>query len=225
MRGCGRCLGRCGQDGLQLPPSRHLSAAPPTEGTAAPLGASERSGPGRFTSGSRQPRAYAARRCRLRSRSSGRLAGGPPRRLAGMPAWGTLAAAALLGSLSSGISLMLFVVALRHLGTARAGACFPMVPSFGALLAVTVLGETVSPSLLLAGAAMGLGVWLHRGERHLHRQAHEALEHEHEHEHDLHHDHHLPGEVDPARHTQRHRHLPLVHSHARFPDQHRRHSH
>lgn len=144
---------------------------------------------------------------------------------ASLPPMGTLAGTAALGFFAYGISLTLFVVALRHLGTARTGAYFSVAPFFGALLAVLGLGEPVTPALLIAGGLMALGVWLHLSERHEHPHAHEAMEHEHEHEHDLHHDHHAPEEVVPSRHTHRHRHEPMTHTHAHFPDEHHRHSH
>ena len=144
---------------------------------------------------------------------------------ASLPDAGTLAGAGVLGFFAYGISLTLFVVALRHLGTARTGAYFSVAPFFGAVLAVLLLGEPVTPALVAAGALMALGVWLHLSERHGHEHLHEALEHEHEHEHDAHHDHHGPGETPPARHTHRHRHTPIRHSHAHFPDEHHRHAH
>lgn len=142
-----------------------------------------------------------------------------------LPDWPTLAGSAALGFMSYGISLTLFVVALRHLGTARTGAYFSVAPFFGAALAVLLLGDPVTPALLVAGALMALGVWLHLSERHAHAHAHEALEHDHEHEHDLHHDHHAADEAVPLRHTHRHRHDEMTHTHDHFPDEHHRHSH
>jgi hypothetical protein len=41
------------------------------------------------------------------------------------------------------VSLVLFIVALRHVGTARAGAYYSIAPFFGAILAVA-LGEPVT---------------------------------------------------------------------------------
>ncbi len=144
---------------------------------------------------------------------------------ASLPPLGLLAGSAVLGFFAYGISLTLFVLALRHLGTARTGAYFSVAPFFGAMLAVALLGEAVTPGLLVAGSLMALGVWLHLSERHEHPHRHEAMEHEHEHEHDVHHDHHPPDEVQPVRHTHRHRHAPMTHTHEHFPDEHHRHSH
>jgi drug/metabolite transporter (DMT)-like permease len=144
---------------------------------------------------------------------------------ASLPAPRVLAGAAVLGFFAYGISLTLFVVALRHLGTARTGAYFSVAPFFGAVLAVVLLGEAITPGLLAAGALMALGVWLHLSEKHGHPHVHEAMEHEHKHEHDMHHTHHAPGVAPPGPHTHRHRHAPMSHSHEHFPDEHHRHSH
>ena len=147
---------------------------------------------------------------------------------AAWPSAGTVLAAALLGFLSYGASLVLFVIALRHLGTARTGAYFSVAPFFGALLAVVLLGETVTPPLLMAGALMALGVWLHLTEQHAHDHVHAPQEHAHEHRHDEHHQHahDNEGAIDRnTRHSHAHRHLPMKHSHRHFPDGHHRHEH
>jgi drug/metabolite transporter (DMT)-like permease len=148
---------------------------------------------------------------------------------AAWPSAGVVTSAALLGLLSYGASLVLFVIGLRHLGTARTGAYFSVAPFFGALLSVVVLREPVTLQLGLAAALMAAGVWLHLSERHEHRHAHEAMDHEHEHVHgggDEHHDHaHQPPVAPGTRHTHPHHHEPLLHSHAHFPDAHHRHGH
>jgi drug/metabolite transporter (DMT)-like permease len=143
-----------------------------------------------------------------------------------LPSAGPALAAALLGLLSYGASLVLFVIALRHLGTARTGAYFSVAPFFGALLAIGLLGEPVTAPILIAGALMALGVWLHLTEHHAHDHEHTALEHAHEHRHDEHHQHAHNDSVDPnTRHSHAHRHLPMRHSHGHFPDGHHRHEH
>ena len=142
-----------------------------------------------------------------------------------LPSAPMLAGGLVLGLAAYGISLALFVVGLRHLGTARTGAYFSVAPFFGALLAVAGLGEPVTTGLLVAGALMALGVWLHLTEHHGHAHTHEPLEHEHEHEHDVHHAHPHADEPAAVRHPHRHRHEPLTHTHAHFPDEHHRHSH
>jgi len=144
---------------------------------------------------------------------------------ASLPSPGLLAGSAVLGFFAYGISLTLFVLALRRLGTARTGAYFSVAPFFGAALAGGLLGEPVTPGLLVAGALMALGVWLHLSERHEHPHRHEAMEHEHEHEHDVHHNHHPLGDAQPVRQTHRHQRAPMAHTHEHFPDEHHRHSH
>jgi len=138
-------------------------------------------------------------------------------------------AAAFVGFASYGASLALFVVGLRDLGAARTGAYFSVAPFFGALLAVVLLGDNVTPALVAAGILMAIGLALHLSERHDHRHAHEALEHLHEHVHgagDPHHDHdHGPGQPGGSRHSHAHRHEPVVHSHPHYPDAHHRHEH
>ena len=144
---------------------------------------------------------------------------------ASMPALPSLAGAMIVGLLAYGVSLTLFVVGLRHLGTARTGAYFSVAPFFGALLAV-LMGEPVTMPLLMAGALMALGTWLHLTERHEHGHKHEEMEHSHEHLHDEHHQHAHDYPVTPGtKHSHRHRHEPLIHTHPHFPDAHHRHSH
>lgn len=141
-----------------------------------------------------------------------------------LPTVNTVLAAATVGLMSYGISLILFVVALRHLGTARTGAYFSTAPFAGAVIAVVGMGEPVTENLMVAGVLMGLGVWLHVTERHDHAHDHRVLEHEHEHEHDAHHQ-HSHGEaisMDTA-HNHLHRHDPMSHNHAHYPDAHHQH--
>ncbi|HSV81914.1 MAG TPA: EamA family transporter [Ramlibacter sp.] len=145
------------------------------------------------------------------------------------PAPALVAAAGLLGLFSYGVSLVLFVLGLRQLGTARTGAYFSVAPFFGAALAVLLLGEPVSWQLAVAAVLMAAGVWLHLTERHEHLHAHEALAHTHEHVHgegDPHHDHvHVPAVPPGTRHSHPHVHEPLVHAHPHYPDAHHRHRH
>lgn len=144
---------------------------------------------------------------------------------AALPPPTSAAGAMAVGLLAYGVSLALFVVALRHLGTARTGAYFSIAPFFGALLALA-LGDPLTPPLLLAAALMGLGLWLHLSEHHEHEHLHEALEHEHEHVHDAHHQHEHEEPVPPGtRHRHWHRHEPLRHTHPHYPDIHHRHHH
>jgi drug/metabolite transporter (DMT)-like permease len=143
-----------------------------------------------------------------------------------LPDAAAIGGAAPVGFLGYGLSLVLFVLALRHLGTARTMAYFSTAPFIGAVLAVALLGEPVTATLLAAAALMGTGLWLHLAERHEHRHEHAPLAHEHRHVHDLHHRHdHRP--MDPAGepHTHAHVHPRLLHGHPHYPDLHHRHEH
>jgi drug/metabolite transporter (DMT)-like permease len=133
-------------------------------------------------------------------------------------------AAALVGFLGVGVSLVFFVLALRHLGTARTGAYFSLAPFIGAAVAVGLFHEPLTLKLLLAGGLMGAGLWLHLAERHVHDHEHVPVEHEHSHVHDEHHQHSHEGPVTEP-HSHWHRHEPLRHIHAHYPDLHHRHGH
>ena len=137
-----------------------------------------------------------------------------------------IAAAAVLGLLGYGVSLALFIVALRELGTARTGAYFSVAPFFGAALALILLGDQPATLFWIAGALMAFGVWLHLTERHVHEHAHEAMAHDHAHVHDEHHRHEHAFAWDGHEpHVHPHRHEPLAHSHPHYPDLHHRHMH
>jgi drug/metabolite transporter (DMT)-like permease len=136
------------------------------------------------------------------------------------------AAAAVVGFFGYGVSLVLFVLALRHLGTARTGAYFSTAPFIGAAAAMPLLGEAPTGPLAAAAVLMGIGVWLHITERHEHEHEHDALEHTHRHRHDAHHQHaHGPGDPPGEPHSHRHAHVRLRHRHAHAPDSHHRHRH
>jgi drug/metabolite transporter (DMT)-like permease len=133
--------------------------------------------------------------------------------------------AALVGVLGYGTSLVLFIRALRLLGTARTGAYFSTAPFVGAIGGVLILGEPLTVQLLAAAGLMGLGIGLHLTERHDHEHVHEPLAHEHLHRHDEHHQHeHPPGALrEPHSHV--HVHAKFRHGHPHYPDLHHRHRH
>ncbi len=148
-----------------------------------------------------------------------------------LPAAGTLAAALLLGFLSYGVSLVLFIYALRHLGSARATAHFSTAPFIGAAAAVVALGEPLTALFAAALLLMAVATWLVLSEQHGHPHHHEALAHSHRHVHDAHHQ-HAHGADGSARdstageaHVHWHKHAPLTHTHSHLPDLHHRHPH
>lgn len=131
-----------------------------------------------------------------------------------------------VGLLGYGFSLVLFVLALRGLGTARTGAYFSTAPFIGALISLLVFGESTGLRFWMAALLMGLGVWLHLTEKHEHEHEHEPQEHEHPHTHDAHHQHTHDFEWSGAgEHVHAHTHAKTRHSHDHFPDIHHRHGH
>ncbi|MDE3177895.1 MAG: EamA family transporter [Pseudomonadota bacterium] len=141
-----------------------------------------------------------------------------------LPSLATISGAGLVGLFGVGVSLVMFILALRHLGSARTGAYYSLAPFIGAVLAIVFLGEPLTARLMLAGVLMGVGLWLHLSERHAHEHIHEPLEHEHAHVHDEHHQHAHDAPVTEP-HSHWHRHERLRHSHPHYPDLHHRHKH
>jgi drug/metabolite transporter (DMT)-like permease len=145
---------------------------------------------------------------------------------ASLPGGTILVGTMAVGLLGYGISLVLFVLALRGLGAARTGAYFSTAPFIGAVVSLAVLGESASMAFWIAAALMGWGVWLHLTERHEHEHVHEPMEHRHRHIHDAHHQHeHVIPWTSDEQHEHWHRHDVLAHKHPHFPDIHHRHSH
>ena len=142
------------------------------------------------------------------------------------PVFSALSPTLAIGFLGYGVSLVLFVLALRGLGAARTGAYFSTAPFLGAAISIAVLGESVSAVFWVAALFMIAGVWLHLTERHSHAHPHEPVEHTHRHTHDAHHQHEHDGEIPAGTaHSHIHQHVAMRHSHPHFPDIHHRHRH
>ncbi len=142
-----------------------------------------------------------------------------------LPSFGSVSAALAIGFFAYGVSLALFIVAMRHVGTARAGAYYSIAPFFGAVLAIA-LGEPVTWQLVVAGILMAIGVWLHLTERHEHEHTHEPVTHDHWHTHDDHHQHeHDEPVAAGVWHKHPHAHERVTHTHEHYPDAHHRHTH
>ena len=93
-------------------------------------------------------------------------------------------------------------------------------------IALTLSGESVTPSFWMAGALMAVGVWLHLTEQHGHDHVHEPMRHTHPHTHDEHHQHRHDFAWESGKsHSHPHEHVLLVHRHPHFPDIHHRHPH
>jgi drug/metabolite transporter (DMT)-like permease len=143
-----------------------------------------------------------------------------------VPPINAMLAAGVVGFCGYGLSLVFFVLALRHLGTARTGAYFSVAPFVGAIASLLLLGDTPTTAFWIAGLLMGAGIWLHVTERHVHQHTHVPDNHGHKHIHDEHHRHEHDFDWNGEEpHVHPHRHQTLTHSHAHFPDIHHRHTH
>jgi drug/metabolite transporter (DMT)-like permease len=143
-----------------------------------------------------------------------------------LPAPAVIAMAMSVGLLGYGVSLALYVLALRGLGSARTAAYFSTAPFLGAAIAIVLFESGVPALFWLSAALMAAGVWLHLTEHHEHPHTHESLSHTHPHSHDEHHQHaHESAWQGEEPHTHEHEHEPVTHQHAHFPDLHHRHEH
>ena len=161
----------------------------------------------------------------------GLIAGPVSLALAGMtgahlPAFPQIDAAMIVGFFGYGVSLVCYVLALRHLGSARTGAYFSTAPFLGTIVAIAGFGEPFTLQIAAAGICMAVGVWLHLSEHHEHEHEHEPIEHSHPHVHDEHHQHEHTSDGPPGGpHTHWHSHDRLKHRHPHVPDMHHVHRH
>lgn len=129
-----------------------------------------------------------------------------------------------------GLTSILFLLALRGIGAARAGSFLAISPFFGVLFSLAIFTQMPGGIFYAALPIMILGAWLLVTERHSHPHRHPPLIHEHRHSHDdLHHDHTHTAEDPPlsatGEHSHMHVHTELIHEHPHQPDIHHRHSH
>jgi len=142
------------------------------------------------------------------------------------PPLGVTLSALLLGSLSYGFSIFLFVLAMRGLGAGRTSALFGMAPLAGILLSFLIFQERIGSLFLLALPLMAVGALILVREEHDHRHTHEEFIHEHRHAHgDEHHNHRHETKVPGETHCHAHCHSGVDHSHDHAPDIHHRHAH
>jgi multidrug transporter EmrE-like cation transporter len=132
-----------------------------------------------------------------------------------------------LGGLCYGISLILFIVTLKDIGSSRAGALFTTAPFIGAVISFIAFRNTPSLNFLLSVPLMIFGTFLLFNESHEHQHKHEPVDHEHVHMHDdEHHGHtHENGVRESVSHSHLHHHDSIVHFHNHMPDLHHRHGH
>lgn len=139
---------------------------------------------------------------------------------------GVVIMALLVGVVSYGCSITLYVMAAQGLGAVRSQMVFSVAPFFGLLLSVTVLGETFTHVQAVAALLIVVSLIVLFSEQHVHDHRHVAMSHQHSHSHDgLHHNHGHQG-IDPKEsHVHWHDHVPEKHTHKHWPDLHHRHDH
>ena len=143
----------------------------------------------------------------------------------GKPSWMQVGGALAVGAMSYGLSLVLFVEALRRIGSARTSTFFAVGPFIGSCLSVAMLGERPPPSFGLAALLMAGGVIVLYREKHRHLHTHEEITHNHAHIHDAHHTHPHESADTGKQHTHTHVHEAVTHIHGHWPDIHHRHGH
>ena len=145
----------------------------------------------------------------------------------GSPAVGAMMLVALVvGALSYGASILLYILGAQQLGASRSQVLFSTSPFLGMLLSWLLLGEPILAVQVGAAVLMIVGVMLMLSARHAHDHTHEAMTHTHSHRHDDgHHTHVHPGLPAWRRHTHPHEHEPITHHHPHSPDLHHRHRH
>jgi drug/metabolite transporter (DMT)-like permease len=142
-----------------------------------------------------------------------------------LPAPTLIGAGLLIGALSFGTSIILYITAAQSLGATRTQTVFASAPFWGLALSAVLLGEGMTWLQLTAAALLAASVIMLFRLKHGHLHVHEAIGHTHPHSHDDgHHDHQHDTAVH-GRHTHHHEHAAVEHTHDHYPDLHHRHSH
>jgi drug/metabolite transporter (DMT)-like permease len=132
--------------------------------------------------------------------------------------------ALLLGGVSYGGSIALYIRAAQGMGATRAQMVFASAPLFGVLLSILWLSEVLNAAQCGAAILLTASITLMFLDRHGHSHQHEALRHNHEHRHDdSHHEHSHEKVPTTAVHEHAHEHSEITHSHPHWPDLHHRH--
>jgi drug/metabolite transporter (DMT)-like permease len=142
-----------------------------------------------------------------------------------LPAWGVALGALVLGSLSYGASIVLFIHAMRGLGAARTSALFSTAPIAGILLSMVLFKEYPTWLFIVAIPLMLMGELFLVNDEHEHHHVHNTMVHEHSHTHDDGHHQHIHDDGQDRPHSHTHQHDELVHAHHHMPDLHHRHVH
>jgi drug/metabolite transporter (DMT)-like permease len=158
------------------------------------------------------------------------------------PQYCLIAKSFAIGFFGYGLSLVFFVLALRHIGTSRTGAYFSLAPFFGSIVSIIIFKEELTFAFGAAFLMMAAGLYCHLSENHDHGHEHKYTGHQHLHTHDdLHHAHGHEGveafepgggvfengkkEGAKLAHSHFHEHHAVFHTHFHYPDIHHEHEH
>jgi len=128
--------------------------------------------------------------------------------------------------LSYGLSIFLFIFAMRGLGAGRTSALFGTAPLAGIFLSLVIFRQIPGIFFFIALVAMASGAYILFMEDHEHGHIHKNFIHDHRHTHnDGHHEHEHVVLSARQSHSHVHTHDFLEHIHDHAPDIHHRHSH
>ena len=132
--------------------------------------------------------------------------------------------ALLLGSISYGISIVLYIISAQKLGAIRSQIIFSSAPFFGVFFSMVFLSESISNLQIVSFSLFVFSIMLFMFEKHEHYHHHHKLEHTHFHRHDdMHHEHR--HDIKSSYHEHLHQHEEDEHAHPHWPDMHHRHKH
>ncbi|WP_136808056.1 DMT family transporter [Desulfosediminicola flagellatus] len=137
-----------------------------------------------------------------------------------------VAKALILGAVSYGASIVLYVMAAQQIGATRSQILFSSSPFFGVGLAAILLGEQIHITHIGAICCLTGAIFFSNRVKHEHNHIHSDLNHTHLHNHDDdHHDHEHDNPEANGPHSHAHQHQKITHSHPHYPDIHHRHEH
>jgi drug/metabolite transporter (DMT)-like permease len=142
------------------------------------------------------------------------------------PAVKYISLALVLGAVSYGISIVLYIKSAQQIGASRSQMIFSTSPFWGLVLSAILLKENLSLLQILSSAIFAVSILAIFFDRHAHSHLHMELDHSHEHIHnDSHHNHTHDDSDSDIRHTHWHKHEEAEHSHPHWSDLHHRHRH
>lgn len=134
--------------------------------------------------------------------------------------------AIVLGMVSYGLSIVLYISASQIIGATRGQILFSTSPFWGIAGAALLLSETINWTTIASFVLLSVGIAFSNIQGHGHYHRHAKTEHIHLHHHiDDHHFHEHENLDETILHVHIHSHEPLDHDHDHFPDLHHRHEH